>query len=330
MPKPPLSAPPVFPLRPPKAPGRFRQVPPAIFPPILGLLALGLAWRRGVESFGLPAGPAEMLLGAVSLLWAAAVFAYAAKLVQRLSVLAEDVAILPGQGGCSALAMTFSAVALALVPHAPGLATGLMVAGLLVHLVVAVLVVRALRAAPPEGRMVTPVWHLTFVGPIVAALPALELGFTSLAWAVFGLALAAALILWVLSLRQILTRIPPAPLRPLLAIHLAPAALLGTVAFGLGQGMLAQGFAVLSGAILVALVVSARWLTVAGFSPFWSSFTFPLASTAALLILLGGAWRVPGGLLLVAATLLILPVAVKVLQLWIKGTLGPRSNAAIA
>jgi tellurite resistance protein len=81
MPKPPLSAPPVFPLRPPKPPGRFRQVPPAIFPPILGLLALGLAWRRGAEVFGLPAGLAEMLLGAVSLLWAAAVFAYAAKLV---------------------------------------------------------------------------------------------------------------------------------------------------------------------------------------------------------------------------------------------------------
>jgi tellurite resistance protein len=330
MPKPPLSAPPVFPLRPPKPPGRFRQVPPAIFPPILGLLALGLAWRRGAEVFGLPAGLAEMLLGAVSLLWAAAVFAYAAKLVQRPSVLAEDVAILPGQGGCSALAMTFSAVALALVPHAPGLATGLMVAGLLAHLVIALLVVRALLAAPPEGRMVTPVWHLTFVGYIVAALPALELGFTSLAWALFGFALPVALVLWGLSLRQIMSRIPPAPLRPLLAIHLAPAALLGTVAYALGLGMIAQGFAVVSVAILIALVASARWLTVAGFSPFWSAFTFPLAALATFLIVLGGAWRVPGGLLLVAATLLILPVAVKILQLWIKGTLGPRSNAAIA
>jgi tellurite resistance protein len=305
-------------------------VPPAIFPPILGLLALGLAWRRGAEAFGLPAGLADMLLGAVTLLWAAAVFAYAAKLAQRPSVLAEDVAILPGQGGCSALAMTFSAVALALAPHAPLLATGLMGAGLLVHLLVAVLVARALLAAPPEGRTVTPVWHLTFVGPIVAALPALELGFTSLAWALFGLALPVALILWGLSLRQILTRIPPAPLRPLLAIHLAPAALLGTVAFGLGLGPAAQGFAVVSVAILIALAASARWLTAAGFSPFWSSFTFPLASAATLLIVLGGVWRVPGGLVLVAATLLILPVAVKILQLWIKGTLGPRSNAAIA
>jgi tellurite resistance protein len=330
MPKPPLSAPPVFPLRPPTAPGRFRQVPPAIFPPVLGLLALGLAWRRGAEAFGLPAGPAEMLLGAVSLLWAAAVFAYAAKLVQRPSVLAEDVAILPGQGGCSALAMTFSAVALVLVPHAPGLAAGLLAAALLVHLVVAVLVARVLLAASPEGRTVTPVWHLTFVGIIVAALPALELGVTSLAWALFGLTLPVALVLWGLSLRQILARIPPAPLRPLLAIHLAPAALLGIVAFGLGQGLVAQGFAVVSVAILIALVASARWLTVAGFSPFWSSFTFPLASTATLLIVLGGMWRVPGGLVLVAATLLILPVAVKILQLWIKGTLGPRSNAAIA
>lgn len=330
MPKSPLSAPPVFPLRAPKPPGRFRQVPPAIFPPILGLLALGLAWRRGAEAFGLPAGLAEMLLGAMTLLWGSAVLAYAAKLVQRPSVLAEDVAILPGQSGCSALAMTFSAVALVLVPHAPGLATGLMAAGLLVHLLVALLVVRALLAAPPEGRTVTPIWHLTFVGYIVAALPALELGVMPLAWALFAVALPVALALWGQSLRQIVARIPPAPLRPLLAIHLAPAALLGTVAVGLGQGMLAQGFAVISVAYLIALVTFARWLTVAGFSPFWSAFTFPLAALAGFLIVLGGVWRIPGGLVLVAATLLILPVAVKILQLWIKGTLGPRSNAAIA
>ena len=131
-------------------------------------------------------------------------------------------------------------------------------------------------------------------------------------------------------LRQILLRIPPAPLRPLLAIHLAPAALLGTVALGLGQGLAAQGFAVVSCAILIALVAFARWLTVAGFSPFWSAFTFPLAALAGFLTVMGGVWRVPGALLLAAATLLILPVAAKVLQLWIKGTLGPRSNAAIA
>jgi tellurite resistance protein len=317
-------------LRPPKPPGRFRQVPPAIFPPILGLLALGLAWRRGADLFGLPGGLAEMLLGAVTLLWAFAVLAYAAKVAQRPAVLAEDVAILPGQGGCSALAMTFSGVALALVPHAPGAAAGLMGAGLLVQAAVAALVMRALLAAPPEGRLVTPVWHLTFVGFILAALAALDLGYRALAAGLFWATLAVALVLWAISLRQVMTRIPPAPLRPLLAIHLAPAALLGIVAQGLGLGMAAQGFAILGAAILGALVMSARWLTVAGFSPFWSAFTFPLAAYAACLIALGGVWLLPGGLLLVAATLLIPPVAVKILHLWIKGTLGPRTNAAIA
>ena len=328
--KPPLSSPPVFPRHPPRPTGRFRQVPPAIFPPILGLLALGLTWRRGADLFGLPAGLADMLLGAVTLLWAFAVLAYGAKLVQRPSVLAEDVAILPGQGGCSALGMTFSAVALVLVPHGPGLATGLMAAGLLVQAVVAVLVARALLAAPPEGRMVTPVWHLTFVGFILAALPALEMRYSGVARVLFGLTLPIAVVLWGIGLRQILSRIPPAPLRPLLAIHLAPASLLGLVAHGLGLGMVAQGLAVLGAGILLALVASARWLTAAGFSPFWSAFTFPLAAYAALLMVLGGPWQLPGGVLLVAATLLVPPVAVKVLQLWIKGILGPRTNAAIA
>jgi tellurite resistance protein len=330
MPRPPLPPPPVFPLRPPKAPGRFRQVPPAIFPPILGLLALGLAWRVGTAQFGLPSGLAEMLLGAVTLLWAFAVIAYAAKVAQRPGVMAEDVAILPGQGGCSAMAMTFSAVSLVLVPHTPGLALGLLMMSIGLGLVVAALVVRVLLAAPPEGRTVTPVWHLTFVGFIVAALPAQDLGLDWLAVGLFALTLPVALVLWGIGVRQVITRIPPGPLRPLLAIHLAPAALLGSVALELGQTGMAQAFAGLALALLVGLVSAGRWLTVTGFSPFWSAFTFPLAATSGFLMALGGIWRLPGSLLLVAATLVILPIAVKILQAWFKGDLGPRSNAAIA
>jgi tellurite resistance protein len=127
----------------------------------------------------------------------------------------------------------------------------------------------------------------------------------------------------------------PAPLRPLLAIHLSPAALLGTVSLGLGYHTLALVFAVLAALILTALVLGARWLLVAGFSPFWGALTFPLAASANLWLGMGErgmgeGWRWAGDGALIAATLIIPPIAVKVLQLWAKGTLAIKTNAATA
>src|SRR5690606_30542648 len=118
-------------------------------------------------------------------------------------------------------------------------------------------------------------------------------------------------------------------------IHLAPASLLGTVAMLLGQTTLGLVFGVVAIAILAVLVVRARWLTEAGFSPLWGAFTFPLAAFSSLMLVLGAAgqgevFRIIGGLALVGATLFIPWVAVKVGQLWVKGVLAAKTNAAEA
>ena len=60
----------------------------------------------------------------------------------------------------------------------------------------------------------------------MAAAPALALGWGVVAEGLFWTMLPVALAIWGLSLRQFARAVPPAPLRPLLAIHLAPAALL--------------------------------------------------------------------------------------------------------
>lgn len=320
--------PPVFPLKPPVRTGAFRAVPPAIFPPILGLLGLGLAWRRGADAFGLPEGLAELLLGAVCLLALFALASYAAKLAIRPGVVAEDIRILPGRGGLAAGAMTVHATAAVLAPYAPRLALATLVAGLALHLGMILLFLNSLRTGPAEARDVTPVWHLLFVGPIVAALAALELGVSGLAAALLVPTLPAALAIWGVSLWQLVRRIPPAPLRPLLAIHLAPASLFAIVLHGLGQILPAAGFAALGAVILLALVASLRWIAASGFSALWGAFTFPLAAYAGALLVQG--WTTAGGLTLVAATLIIPPIAVRILQDWAKGSLATRTNAAIA
>jgi tellurite resistance protein len=129
---------------------------------------------------------------------------------------------------------------------------------------------------------------------------------------------------------QLLHRIPPAPLRPLLALHLGPASLLATISSLQHHPWLAAAFALFGATILLAMILTLRWVTESGFSPFWGAFTFPVAAYANALLTLGGPWRTAGVMVLMAATALVLPVSVKILRSWLRGDLAARTNAATA
>lgn len=332
MKRPPIFPPPQFPpvrLRP------FQRMPPAVFPCIMGLFGLGLALRRGAEAVGYPPAIAELLLGAVSLLWAFATLGYAFKLVQRPSVLMEDLANLPGRAGLAAMSLGLLLLAATVLPYATGLAQGFLVVGLVAHAGFAGLILLALIRAPAEAREVTPVWHLHFGGFIIAGLTAAPLGWDRVSALLLWGTLAVAGAIWAIGARQLLHRVPPAPLRPLLAIHLGPAALLGLVALLSGMTLAAQIFAVFGAGLLLALVLAARWMTQSGFSAFWGAFTFPLAFYAALLLGLGAAtgqagWLWSGVAVLIAAIGIVPGISIRVMQAWMQGSLAAKTNAATA
>lgn len=320
---------------PPRKPKLFARTPPAVFPVVLGLLGLGLALRKalavsGLADLSLVAGGVEAALGALLAFWAFATLALLAKIIRRPAVVPEDLRVLPGRSGMAAASMSGMAAAAVLVPYAPDVALVVAVLALLAHGGLALLLIRGLLNAPAEQRGVTPAWHLSFVGFIVAAIPALALGQVALAQLLLWLCLPVAALIWGSSLVQLIARIPPAPLRPLLAIHLAPAALFATVATGLEQPLLAQSFAAFGAVILLALIAAARWVTVAGFSVLWGAFTFPLAAYAAALIGLGGQVEMVGLGLLVMALGVIPAIAWKVLKQWPTGKLAAKTNAAEA
>jgi tellurite resistance protein len=325
--RPKIFPPPEFP---PRKSARFARMPPAVFPVILGSLGLVLALRRGLDVLGLPLALADLLAGLALALWGFAAFAYLAKLARRPGVIWEDLKVLPGRAGLAAATAGMLGVAALLVPYAPGLARVVLFAGLATHGLLALAMIRALRASPPDGRVVTPAWHLAFVGFIIGGLAALPLGLEVVAKAVFWGTLPVAAVIWGISLWQIVTRVPPAPLRPLLAIHVAPAALFSLVSGGLGMPMLAMGFALAGLALLVVLLTFGRWLTEAGFSALWGAFTFPLAALASALLALDGAFLWTGVTLLVAALGLVPMVLWRILKMWGGGALAAKTNAAEA
>jgi tellurite resistance protein len=164
----------------------------------------------------------------------------------------------------------------------------------------------------------------------MAALPALALGWNGVAAGLSVLSVLMAVAIWLVSARQVVQRLPPAPLRPLLALHLFPAAMLGLVAQGLDFGRSAQVLAVIAAVQLLALAASGRWLLLSGYTPFLGALTYPLAACAALFLALGGFWAVAGLLLVLATTIGGLPVIWRILRDWMKGRLAQQTNAAEA
>jgi tellurite resistance protein len=179
--------------------GRFSRVPPAIFVPIFGFLGLGPAWRRGAEAFALPQGIGEALLGAGAALCLFALAACLAKAVRRPGAVADDLGALPGRAGLTAASLSLFLPAAASAPYLPGLAR-----------------------------------TVSFLG-----LGAYALGFPGLARAILWATIPVAAAIWAASALSAARKGVAAPLRPLLAIHLAPAALFATVLALVGADALA-------------------------------------------------------------------------------------------
>lgn len=323
--RPKLYPPPEFP---PRKPARFARTPPAVFPAILGLFGLGLALRRGFDAVGVPQELADVMLGAVSLLWGYAVFCYLAKMARRPSVVLDDLKILPGRTGLASMTMGGMALAAVVAPFAVGLAQAVLVVTLVAHLLLAGLTAFVLLRLPREAHGVNPGWHLSFVGFIVGGIAAPAVGWVGLALLLFWTTGAVALVIWLASAVQLIQRIPPAPLRPLLAIHLAPASLLATVGGLAGVPVLPMVAGGLAALILLALVLAGRWILEAGFSAMWAAFTFPLAAFASALFVLG--FELAGIGALIAALGLIPVIAWRVIKLWGSGQLAAKTNAAEA
>lgn len=311
-------------------PGLWRRTPPAIFPAIMGLFGLGLAWRRAGEVFEWTEGPGETILGAVMLLFLFSAIAYGTKLIRRPKVLAEDLRVLPGRTGLAAGVLSIYLLSLTVMPYDENAGRQVLYVGLALHLLFVGVLIYVLAAGPAPQRRITPVWHLSFAGFIIAALAAVGLQYYGMALILFGLTAIVAAFIWAVSIEQFVREDVPGPLRPLLAIHLSPVALFGLVAAGLQLDAVAMGAAGIAALMLVWMLARARWLTESGYSALWGAFTFPLAATATLWLTLGGLWVWPALAALLLATIIIPAIAWKVLRAWAGGQLALKTNAAIA
>ncbi len=314
----------------------WRRMPPAVFPPALGLMGLGLAWRKAGALWGFGPAAGDMILGAASLIVLFFLLLYLAKIAARPAVLVEDVSVPPARAGVAAGTMALMLTGAALVPIWPEAARWAVMIGMLMHVAV-VLAVAATLVRNPSLVLAAPgTLHLPFVGLIVAPLALVPLGSVFLAEWIFRITFPFAVLIWLVEVLRPVGAPRPAPLRPTMAIHLSPVALFGIVAALLGWQDIAGMFrflGVVVAALLVAMVLWKGWLIEAGFSPVWGAFTFPTAAAASLWFTGAGAhegWKWLATATLIFASVLLPWIAVRIWALWPSGRLADKTAAAVA
>lgn len=298
----------------------LRHLPLPLLAVPMGLGGLGMAWRKAAAA-GAPAWSGEALMALAVLSWLLVLALHAARALAHPAAALEDWRHPFRAGFLAAATVGGMVAAAAFIPWAPGLARALLLAAVAAHLALGVAILARVLRGEGQREMLGPPLLFPLVGNIVAPLVAAPLGMPVLAWMLLGLGGA----LWAMFMPLLLWRmiegpgLPP-PLRPALAILLAPPAV-GALAVaalvGVGPGVWALYG--LAGFVLALLLVTLPAILAGGFSPAVWAFTFPLANFAAVTLLLAPGWV--AWPVLLAVTLVVLLIAGLTLAAWRSGTL---------
>ncbi|NOX41874.1 MAG: hypothetical protein GXP05_15650 [Alphaproteobacteria bacterium] len=312
----------------------WRRTPPVIFPVGLGFMGLAHAWRGAATVLAVPAEIGDLLLGLSTAFLVFFMAMYLAKTVRRPRVVWEDMSSAHGRGGIATIPMSLMLLTAALLPFNVSVPQ-VWWAGVILQIITILLSAATLIKSPVVERRFSPFQYLSFVGPVIAPIAGVPLGFRTESFWLVMFALTAWVVISIGYGRRLQFARPPAPLRPSLAISLAATSLMA-MAFNLLEMPSAfHAFYWLAVALALSLVVSARWLAGAGWTPYWAAFTFPIATFTNLQVMSlqhGEGLVARVGLLsgLAIGTPLILYIVYKSVMSFAKGELARHSGAALA
>ncbi len=312
----------------------WRSTPPAIFPVMLGFMGLSHAWRNVAHVLPVPTVIGDLMLGFAVALFLFFAVSYGMKVIVRPKALLEDLNSPPARAGVAALPMTLMIMAAGLLSLGAD-PEAIWWVGIVLYFLTSALILVTVLKGPPEARRLSPFQFLAFVGMITGPVAGIPLGHDSVSFWLAMIAMVPYLVITLGYYPKLLKRRPPVPLRPSLAIVLAPTGLFA-IAFGqLGMDLPFQIFYWAAYAIALVLMLAAPWLTEDGWTPVWGSLTFPAAVFLNMQILAVGKGMgiiamtglIAGGLI---ATPMILYILYKALRFWMTGDMAKKTGASVA
>lgn len=311
----------------------WKRTPPAIFPVCLGYAGLAIAWLNGADYLPFPRFIGEVLLGVSIVFFLYFLAFYIAKLIARPSVLLEDVRMPPLRAGIAAIPMTILLLSAALYPISE-FAPVVWWVGVVLQVGATIAVLYAIWKDPAEKRSFNTFMYLTFVGPLTSAAVGIKLGYGDIIFWLTMASFTAFLVITTGFARSFFRTRLPHPLRPSLAILLAPVSLLA-LSFGqLGMGQAFSIFYIISWVVFIGLLFALPWMTKGGWTPVWGALTFPFgvfANVQVLALAKGYGTLAEAGfyLVLLIATPLTFYIIYRASMAWVTGVLSEKSGAAV-
>ncbi len=313
----------------------WRSTPPAVFPICLGLVGLGLAWRRAPSVFAVPSVVGAVLLLSAVVLIAITGASYAMKVYTRPGVIMEDLNTTASRGALPAFSMSLMLVATGIYPHSAGMAAIVWKSGIVLHVLLLSLLLVSLGRGNKERRTTNPYLFLAFAGFIVAPMAGIRLGYETFSAGILTACLPVYFVILAGSVKNSLLEPVTPSLRAGQVIHLAPVSVFGIVA---GQLHYTAEFAAavfLSGLLALILLLWSGWISDGGWRPSWGAMAFPVAAFTNLQIdaadrNFGLISEALAGAGLSVGTMLVLYVTYKTLRSWWQGELAQLSLAATA
>ncbi len=260
-------------------------IPVSYFSIVLGLSALGLAWRYGTHAVALPAMVGETLLGLATVIWVIFIVAYSVKWLRFRHQAKEELQNLIQCCFISLIPITTILIGLAALPYGFSLSVGLITLGIIGQLVFAAYRAAGLWRGIHKAEATTPIMYLPTVATNFVSGTALGyLGYSEVGMLFFGAGVFSWLSLEPAILHRLRNLEPVAPaVRPAIGIQLAPAFVGCSTYLALNGGevdllvKLLIGYGVLQLLFLIRLL---PWIFQNGFTVSFWAFSFGLASMA--------------------------------------------------
>ena len=260
-------------------------IPVSYFSIVLGLSALGLAWRYGTHAVALPAIVGETLLGLATVIWLIFIVAYGVKWLRFRHQAKEELQNLIQCCFISLIPITTILIGLAALPYGFLLSVGLITLGIIWQLVFAAYRAAGLWRGIHKAEATTPIMYLPTVATNFVSGTALGyLGYSEVGMLFLGAGVFSWLSLEPAILHRLRNLEPVAPaVRPAIGIQLAPAYVCCSTYLALNGGeidllvKLLIGYGVLQLLFLIRLL---SWLFQNGFTVSFWAFSFGLASMA--------------------------------------------------
>lgn len=252
-----------------------------VFPAVLGIVGLGLAWRDAGAGFGIPGWIGEVISGFGTGFFLAVLVLYGLKTVLHPSATLKEVRSVPTASLMATIPMNFLLIAGVIAPYAIVVAEFLWWIGVVGQIAVTIHVVGYVWLNKALGvQSITPVWLLPTVGIILAPISGSAFDLPFINWLLFG----AAVFFWLALTPLLLYRLIFAeglapPQRPALVIMLTPPSLCTASYIHLQGGYMDPFAHMLFGvACMTALLLltKVKEFLALPFSMAWWAFTFPL------------------------------------------------------